>query len=61
MRAAWRCCSGTWVLLMRPSEVIAMRDKLAHYAEVTGDKNLQPTALIEKLAAEGGSFASMRA
>jgi 3-hydroxyacyl-CoA dehydrogenase len=39
----------------------AVRDKLAHYAEATGDANLKPTALIEKLAAEGGSFASMRA
>ena len=38
-----------------------VRDKLAHYAEVTGDANLKPTALIEKLAAEGGSFASMGA
>ncbi|SDB70696.1 3-hydroxyacyl-CoA dehydrogenase NAD-binding domain-containing protein [Belnapia rosea] len=38
----------------------AVRDKLAHYAEVTGDRNLQPCALIEKLAAEGGSFASLK-
>ncbi len=33
-----------------------VRDKLAHYAETTGDPNLKPAALIEKLAAEGGSF-----
>ncbi len=33
-----------------------VRDKLAHYAETTNDPNLKPAALIEKLAAEGGSF-----
>jgi 3-hydroxyacyl-CoA dehydrogenase len=38
----------------------AVRDRLAHYAEVTGDRNLQPSALIEKLAAEGGSFATLK-
>ncbi|MBL6458012.1 enoyl-CoA hydratase/isomerase family protein [Belnapia sp. T6] len=38
----------------------AVRDKLAHYAEVTGDRNLQPCALIEKLATEGGSFATLK-
>ncbi|MFM7415731.1 MAG: 3-hydroxyacyl-CoA dehydrogenase NAD-binding domain-containing protein, partial [Alphaproteobacteria bacterium] len=37
----------------------AVRDKLNKYAEATGDKNLRPTALIEKLADEGGSFAGM--
>jgi 3-hydroxyacyl-CoA dehydrogenase len=36
-----------------------VRDKLAHYAEATGDANLKPAALIEKLAAEGGTFAGM--
>ena len=36
-----------------------VRDKLAHYAAATGDPNLKPCALIEKLAAEGGSFAAM--
>jgi len=36
-----------------------VRDKLAHYADVTGDANLKPAALIEKLAADGGSFAGM--
>jgi 3-hydroxyacyl-CoA dehydrogenase len=39
----------------------AVRDKLAHYAEVTGDRNLQPAALIEQLAKEGGSFATLKA
>ncbi len=38
-----------------------VRDKLAHYAAATGDANLKPTALIEKLAAEGGTFAGMSA
>lgn len=37
----------------------AVRDKLAQYAEATNDRNLIPAALIEKLAAEGGSFAGM--
>jgi 3-hydroxyacyl-CoA dehydrogenase len=37
----------------------AVRDKLAHYAQLTGDPNLKPAALIEKLATEGGSFAAM--
>ena len=37
----------------------AVRDKLAHYAQPTNDPNLKPAALIEKLAAEGGSFAAM--
>jgi len=36
-----------------------VRDKLAHYAEATGDADLKPAALIEKLAAEGGTFAGM--
>jgi 3-hydroxyacyl-CoA dehydrogenase len=38
-----------------------VRDRLAHYAQATGDANLRPAALIEKLAAEGGSFAAMGA
>jgi 3-hydroxyacyl-CoA dehydrogenase len=38
----------------------AVRDKLAHYAEATGDKNLQPAALIEQLAKDGGSFATLK-
>jgi len=37
----------------------AVRDKLARYAEATRDPNLQPAALIERLAAEGGSFAAL--
>jgi 3-hydroxyacyl-CoA dehydrogenase len=37
-----------------------VRDKLAHYAATTGDANMQPAALIETLAASGGSFASMK-
>jgi 3-hydroxyacyl-CoA dehydrogenase len=38
----------------------AVRDKLAHYAETTGDANMQPCALIEKLAAENGTFAGLK-
>jgi len=38
-----------------------VRDRLAQYAEATNDPNLKPAALIEKLAAEGGSFAAMGA
>jgi 3-hydroxyacyl-CoA dehydrogenase len=38
-----------------------VRDKLAHYAETTGDANLRPAPLIERLAAESGSFAAMGA
>jgi 3-hydroxyacyl-CoA dehydrogenase len=38
-----------------------VRDKLAHYAATTGDANMQPAALIETLAAAGGSFATMKA
>jgi 3-hydroxyacyl-CoA dehydrogenase len=38
----------------------AVRDKLAHYAEATGDANLKPAPLIERLAREGGSFATLK-
>jgi 3-hydroxyacyl-CoA dehydrogenase len=38
----------------------AVRDKLAQYAEATSDPNLKPAALIEKLAKEGGSFATLK-
>jgi 3-hydroxyacyl-CoA dehydrogenase len=38
-----------------------VRDKLAHYAEATNDANLRPAPLIERLAAENGSFATMTA
>lgn len=37
----------------------AVRDRLARYAEATGDGNMQPSALIERLAKEGGSFAGL--
>ena len=36
----------------------AVRDKLMHYAAATNDPNLKPAALIETLAASGGSFAA---
>ncbi|MBL8384611.1 MAG: enoyl-CoA hydratase/isomerase family protein [Burkholderiales bacterium] len=35
---------------------VRVRDRLAHYAQATGDANLVPTRLIEDLAARGGSF-----
>jgi len=38
-----------------------VRDRLAHFAEATNDANLKPAALIETLAAEGGSFAGWKA
>jgi len=38
-----------------------VRDKLAHYAESTNDPNLRPAPLVERLAAENGSFAAMKA
>ncbi len=39
--------------------VRAVRDKLARHAAATGDTNMQPAALIERLAQEGGSFAAL--
>jgi 3-hydroxyacyl-CoA dehydrogenase len=53
---AWRGGPMFWADRMG---LKAVRDKLAHYAEATNDPNLKPAALIEKLAAEGGSFAAM--
>jgi 3-hydroxyacyl-CoA dehydrogenase len=53
---AWRGGPMFWADRMG---LKAVRDKLAHYAQLTGDPNLKPAALIEKLATEGGSFAAM--
>ncbi|HYF09746.1 MAG TPA: 3-hydroxyacyl-CoA dehydrogenase NAD-binding domain-containing protein [Acetobacteraceae bacterium] len=53
---AWRGGAMFWADTQGLKNV---RDKLAHYAEATNDPNLKPAALIEKLAAEGGSFAKM--
>ncbi|MCW8085165.1 3-hydroxyacyl-CoA dehydrogenase NAD-binding domain-containing protein [Sabulicella glaciei] len=53
---AWRGGPMFWADRMGMK---AVRDKLAHYAETTNDPNLKPAALIEKLAAEGGSFSAM--
>ncbi len=36
-----------------------VRDRLAHYAKESGDKSLEPAALLNKLADEGRSFASL--
>jgi 3-hydroxyacyl-CoA dehydrogenase len=55
---AWRGGPMFWADRMG---LKAVRDKLAHYAEVTGDPNLKPAALIENLADQGGSFAAMGA
>ncbi len=55
---AWRGGPMFWADRMG---LRAVRDRLVAYAAATGDRNLQPAALIEKLAAEGGSFATMGA
>ncbi len=55
---AWRGGPMFWADRMGLKQV---RDKLAHYAEATGDPNLRAAPLIERLAAEGGSFAGMAA
>ncbi|MBS7790221.1 enoyl-CoA hydratase/isomerase family protein [Roseococcus sp. SDR] len=52
---AWRGGPMFWADRMGLKNV---RDKLAHYAAATNDPNLKPAALIEQLAASGGSFAS---
>ncbi|MGE0339055.1 MAG: 3-hydroxyacyl-CoA dehydrogenase NAD-binding domain-containing protein [Xanthobacteraceae bacterium] len=36
-----------------------VRDRLAHYAKETGDRSLEPAALLNKLADEGKTFASL--
>ncbi|MDB5412899.1 MAG: fatty oxidation complex subunit alpha [Rubritepida sp.] len=51
---AWRGGPMFWADRMG---LKAVRDRLAHYAEATKDPNLKPAALIEQLAADGGSFA----
>ncbi len=52
---AWRGGPMFWADRMGLKNV---RDKLAHYAAATQDPNLKPAALIETLAASGGSFAT---
>ncbi|WPB85273.1 3-hydroxyacyl-CoA dehydrogenase NAD-binding domain-containing protein [Sediminicoccus rosea] len=52
---AWRGGPMFWADRMGLKNV---RDKLAHYAAATNDPNLKPAALIEQLAASGGSFAA---
>jgi 3-hydroxyacyl-CoA dehydrogenase len=52
---AWRGGPMFWADRMG---LKAVRDKLAHYAAATNDPNLKPAALIETLAASGGSFAT---
>jgi len=36
-----------------------IRDRLAAYAERSGDASLRPAALLERLVAEGRDFASL--
>jgi 3-hydroxyacyl-CoA dehydrogenase len=55
---AWRGGPMFWADSLGLKQV---RDKLAHYAEATDDPNLRPAPLIERLAAEDGSFATMPA
>jgi 3-hydroxyacyl-CoA dehydrogenase len=55
---AWRGGPMFWADRMGLRKV---RDRLAQYAEATNDANLRPAALIERLAEEGGSFATMKA
>jgi 3-hydroxyacyl-CoA dehydrogenase len=55
---AWRGGPMFWADRMGLKRV---RDRLEQYAEATGDPNLKPAALIERLAKEGGSFATMKA
>src|SRR5215211_6924318 len=53
---AWRGGPMFWADSIGLKQV---RDKLAHYAEATNDPNLRPAPLIERLAAENGSFAEI--
>jgi 3-hydroxyacyl-CoA dehydrogenase len=36
-----------------------VRDRLAHYAKESGDKSLEPAQLLDRLANEGKTFASL--
>jgi 3-hydroxyacyl-CoA dehydrogenase len=38
-----------------------IRDRLALYAEQSGDKTLEPAPLLSRLAGEGKGFASVKA
>ena len=50
---AWRGGPMFWADSLGAAKV---RERLAHYAEATGDANLKPAPLIERLAAENGKF-----
>jgi 3-hydroxyacyl-CoA dehydrogenase len=58
--AGWPAWRGGPMFWADTQGMRAIRDKLAHYAEATNDPNLKPAALIEELAAKGGSFAAMK-
>jgi len=38
-----------------------VRDQLANYAKVSGNRSLEPSPLLTRLAAENGTFASFGA
>jgi 3-hydroxyacyl-CoA dehydrogenase len=50
---AWRGGPMFWADALGLATV---RDRLAHYASLTGDETLQPAPLIQRLAAAGGSL-----
>ena len=50
---AWRGGPMFWADTLGAARVC---ERLAHYAQTTGDANLRPAAMIERLAAGGGSF-----
>ena len=58
--AGWPAWRGGPMFWADTQGMKAIRDKLAHYAAATNDANLKPAALIEELAAKGGSFAAMK-
>ncbi len=50
---AWRGGPMFWADSLGAAKV---RERLAHYARATGDDNLKPAPLIERLAADNGKF-----
>ena len=50
---AWRGGPMFWADTQTSAQV---RERLAHYAALTGDANLAPAPLIERMASTGGSF-----
>ena len=52
---AWRGGPMFWADMQGAKHV---QERLAHYAKVTGDANLAPAAMIERMAGSGSSFIS---